>query len=244
MLHRTFAYSMCMLWVLVGMNEARNVQRTLSHIWCLPTVARISSMLEFVQTGNFAADGKCHIVGLTRPVRIAICFAVCLPRIWVTFYLTSIGCRWLCASSGPGEMILNSLKLSFVHKIDEVVYEVVLPLVSRKQIADTKMFFRTGAQPSSLRQVSNTELTAYFRSAVYVLLTAICVFGYIELYQTVLPTDMRHLRGLCNHWRHETAKLVCDSHAIMGPGNCYPQVNLSSFEVFLHSSSAKNYRVH
>eukprot|EP00931_Biecheleriopsis_adriatica_P102792 TRINITY_DN77721_c0_g1_i1.p1 TRINITY_DN77721_c0_g1~~TRINITY_DN77721_c0_g1_i1.p1 ORF type:complete len:438 (-),score=62.70 TRINITY_DN77721_c0_g1_i1:82-1395(-) len=242
LLHRTFCYSMCMLWVLVGMNEARNVQRMLFHVWRLPTVEKVSSMLSFVQTRNFAVDGKCHVIGVTWPVRLSVILTVCLPRFWITIYLAMMGCRWLCSSRSPGEMILDSLKLAFVHKIDEVVYEVVLPLASRQQIHDTKMFFKTGTTPSSLRQISSTELNGYSRSCFYVVLTAVCVFGYIELYQTVLPGDLRHLHGLCGHWQNEIAKTVCHSRAFLGSQGCYPAVNMTSFEHF--NRTAYEYRVY
>jgi len=227
LLNRPFCYCVFMLWVLSQMNELRQVQRNITHVWTLPTVEKNSGMLEFVETRNFAADGKCHIVGMTWSVRFAVYLTVCIPRLWVCGYLTLVGCRWLCSSPDCSEMILNSLKLAFVHRIDEVVYEVVLPIASRQQVSHTKVFFKTGNEPSSLREVGNTELIGYLRSALYLIATVAFVVWYLEIHQSVVPSEILHVNQVCHHYREQLSKNIC--HGGHELGSCYPPINVSSF---------------
>eukprot|EP00930_Biecheleria_cincta_P027123 TRINITY_DN19054_c0_g1_i2.p1 TRINITY_DN19054_c0_g1~~TRINITY_DN19054_c0_g1_i2.p1 ORF type:complete len:445 (+),score=39.49 TRINITY_DN19054_c0_g1_i2:40-1374(+) len=221
MLRPRFYYVILLIWVLTQVMEIRHTQRLFSNIYELPVVERDPQMLRFVDTGSFSLGGKCHIVGATITVKVILMVLVVIPRAVVAFYLTELGCRWLTATHEVSDMILNSLALAFVTNIDELLYHSILPIATRNQIEVTKIFFFEGDQPKSLEQIERSEWAGYRRSTTYTLMAIAFLLSYGMVFQTVLPTNLGHLRRLCDGHDASLQEHICDVMAFMDHAQCY-----------------------
>ncbi|CAE8649769.1 unnamed protein product [Polarella glacialis] len=223
MLNKTFYYSMMLLWVLTQMQEIRGVERLMRMISNLRGCNKNSEMLHFSESGSFAMGGKCHIKAMTIPARVCVYTLVCLPRIAIACYLLVLGCRWLAASDDFGEMILNSLALSFVIGIDELIYDSILPVATRKQVEETMFFFEEGPEPKTLRQVEASEWSGYKRSLIAVVASVCFLFAYGEYFQSVLPPNLGHLNQVCRAHNQRSRELLCHKFAFSWHGDCYAE---------------------
>eukprot|EP00930_Biecheleria_cincta_P086488 TRINITY_DN75771_c0_g1_i1.p1 TRINITY_DN75771_c0_g1~~TRINITY_DN75771_c0_g1_i1.p1 ORF type:complete len:448 (-),score=62.41 TRINITY_DN75771_c0_g1_i1:459-1802(-) len=223
MLNPSFYYSLLLIWLLTGLEEVRNVQRTLTNISYLPSCALNSDMLEHVETQDFALGGRCHIKALTAPVRACLIIFVCIPRGVIAFYLILLGCDWLSAAHNFADMITNSLALSFVIHIDELLYSSVLPVATRKNIAETKIYFQDGSHPKTLRQLERREWMGLARSIGYITFAVLFMVVFGEVYQTVLPRDIGFVSMLC-HEHHEVSRTaICTVNAAFDHASCFPK---------------------
>jgi len=219
MVNPIFFYCMLFLWTLSNMQEWRQIERLLRVVMHVDSCVPARDMLVFVDTRNFKKEGRCYIVALTNFVRIVLCLIVILPRAVIAMYLQFLGCRWLSASGSLGDMVLNSLALAFVINIDDTLYHAVLPIATRKQIAETKFFQQ---QPQmNLEKVEKNEFKGYKRTALWISVCFAWLFLYGAVIQSVLPSDLHSLAWrcrqhtltsmtpLCNHWTWSGASRVC-----------------------------------
>ncbi|CAE8715797.1 unnamed protein product [Polarella glacialis] len=223
MLNKTFYYSIMLLWVLTQMQEVRSVERLMRMISNLRSCEKKSEMLHFSETGNFAVVGKCHITAMTTSARACVYTLVCLPRIAIACYLLVLGCRWLSASDDFGEIILNSLALSFVIGIDELIYHSILPVATRKQVEVTMFFFEEGREPKTVRQVESSERSGYKRSLIAVAASVSFLFAYGEYFQSVLPPSLEHLNQIWRAHNQRSRALLCQQFAFSWHGDCYAE---------------------
>merc|ERR1711879_223620 len=186
------------------LSEVRNIERCCRTICKLPRAPQAWDMLLFAETKSFALGGRCYIVSLTHTVRALVIIFVVLPRTIIAFYLSELGCRWLSSSASFSAMVLNSLALGFVIAIDEQIYHSILPLATRKQIAETKFLFKEGPEPKDLSTVEMNEWVAYARSSVFFACVIIFVFLYGDVFQTVLPSDLHTLHQTCRSYTKAT----------------------------------------
>lgn len=76
-----------------------------------------------VQTGE---DGHNVVLYFTRKHRLFICFGVFVPRVVIVAFLAHIGSAFLASSQNFEDAIMNSLALTFVLDLDEMLYAGVL----------------------------------------------------------------------------------------------------------------------
>eukprot|EP00440_Ansanella_granifera_P077039 gb/GFBE01083604.1/.p1 GENE.gb/GFBE01083604.1/~~gb/GFBE01083604.1/.p1 ORF type:complete len:434 (+),score=65.04 gb/GFBE01083604.1/:1-1302(+) len=222
MLNRYFYYALLLIWVLTGLQEVRMVQRMMANIWSMPSCHKNADMLDFLETNSFSWGGKVHIRALTPLVRWTVLLSICLPRGLIAVFLSSLGCRWLSASNKFSNMILNSLALAFVIHIDDLLYHSILPVATRKQISDTKLFYQDGTKPKSVRQVEQSQWLGYYRSAFYMFLAVVLLVLYGEVFQTVLPANMGFLQRMCHEHNFLSRQVICNTPALFDHSVCYP----------------------
>merc|ERR1712217_96665 len=70
---------------------------------------------------------KLLIVGLTPFVRILVFVFILIPKFFIGFVLMMIGMTWLSATESFSELMLNSLALEFVIRIDDHLFKALLP---------------------------------------------------------------------------------------------------------------------
>lgn len=218
---REFYYGILLLWGLLMMMELRSCQRVASDIWGIKSVQRRDEMLEYVNTHDFELGGRCLIVGLTRGMRAAVLLLVCLPRALIGICLFYFGLEWLSASASFADMTLNAMALEFVKNIDEILYEAILPLQLRNQIAETNMF--QIEKRKTKRDVDRSEWRSYRGTCIWLAL----MFGALGIYanaaQTVLPFDLSELKALCGEQIRDSQTPLCTKVTFHGWSEaCFP----------------------
>merc|ERR1719191_2457117 len=62
-----------------------------------------------------------HVICLNMKGKVGLICAVYIPKLIITSILTLTGSLWLVASESISDLILNSLALAFVVKVDEII---------------------------------------------------------------------------------------------------------------------------
>merc|ERR1712039_1020051 len=113
---------------------------------------------------------------------------VCTPKFLISLYLLYLGCEWLTATMSFEKLVLNTVALEFVLRIDELLYKVFFPIHYRKLVADINFFLTKGKL--SVEDHWTKTMRAYTWSFAYVGLGVSTVFIYMNCMQDVLPNDM------------------------------------------------------
>ena len=163
-------------------------------------------------------------MALTPCVRAGLFLFVMVPRTVIATYLLTLGFRWLSASTSFADMILNSLSLGFVVQIDELLFTSIAPVISRREISETKFFFKE--DDKSVQDVDRAELHGVVRTMAWVVLVLASTFMYALYFQSVLPGDLNDLRTTCGHYlraeRFPFCNMMAFSSAAIQNAECYP----------------------
>lgn len=217
----SFYYAVLLLWALLMMMELRSVQRVTMDIWEVRTVKSTEEMLHMANDDDLDLGGKCLVVGITRPIRAVVIGFVCIPRFIIALILLYVGCHWLSSSASFSDMTLNAMALEFVHNIDELLYEAILPRQLKRQIAETNVF---RIQPRFLkRDVDGMEWQSFRGTICWIALMmgSLALFG--QALQTVLPMDLTELTYLCKSQVEESTTPLCTFPTFNGWSEaCYP----------------------
>mmetsp|Transcript_79535 Transcript_79535/g.178282 ORF Transcript_79535/g.178282 Transcript_79535/m.178282 type:complete len:420 (+) Transcript_79535:97-1356(+) len=232
MTKREFYYSILTLWVLTNLHEIRELERFMRSVLKIKTCDDESKMLLFVDHHGPAGglfSGECYIVALTRRVRACLIIFVWAPRLFIEIRLLFLGWRWLSASANFEDMVLNSLALTFVINIDELIYNSILPITTQKQISETRFFQEEAVY--SLDQVEVNERWGFYRTIFFVALLLVVMFSYGELFQSVLPPDLQMLREACSSVLRQGRSPYCSQMAFQlrhNRSSCYPSMDRNS----------------
>merc|ERR1740130_1451586 len=83
-------------------------------------------------------DGKRKtVVGLTVTVKFFMILFIQLPCLVMNVLLLWIGCRWLVATLGFDELLLNAIALEFVLFLHELLYMAIVPYSMKQALAGT-----------------------------------------------------------------------------------------------------------
>merc|ERR1719352_770167 len=73
------------------------------------------------------ARGMDEVVGLTVAMKVALLGFVQCPRIIMNSFLLWLGARWLTATLGFGDLLLNALALEFILNLAGLLYQAMVP---------------------------------------------------------------------------------------------------------------------
>jgi len=217
MTNHVFYYLILFLWSMSMMQEFRTAERLFRNIASMPPCVEEEEMLEAVGSSGMS------IVALTSTARNALYVLVCFPKLLISGFLWWCGAEWLSATTSFQDLVLNTVAMTFVTQIDEVLYMALLPVSYKKCVKDINF---TVWQCKTEEEKRKNEINAYWRSATYLIFgTVIQVFVYSNYLQAVLPSDM--LDEVKINCRSYLEKLVplCDRQEFEAEGgmhSCFP----------------------
>jgi len=191
------------LWWTSMMKELRTTWRLFLNISSMPQCSGGSNMLKVFndKADHFeeaveVAVSQVHIVALTACARWCLYLFVCLPKFLICIALLWLGSQWLSATNKFEDLIMNAVAMTFVTQIDEMLYDVLLPAKFREEVSATN--FVVPEQRRSAQEVRNREIRLGFaRSAVYLAIIIGGILLYSQVFQDVLPHNVRDLREHC-----------------------------------------------
>merc|ERR1711971_101312 len=68
----------------------------------------------------------CKLARITLGVKFFVLAFIQLPKLIMDVILLWIGCRWLVATLGFGEILLNALALEFILNLHEILYFTIV----------------------------------------------------------------------------------------------------------------------
>jgi len=186
--HPFYLMSILFIWTLTCQLEVRAIFETaMCLLWKTPLV---HSTADVVEPGE---EEHCvEVRGLTPCMKFVIGVLVLLPRTLTCLALLYLGCRWLTATLGLGDVLLNGLALEFLVLLKELLYNVS---VSHRNRVDTQ---RLLIRP--FRDVNKATFCTFFDSQAWAILSAAWAWCYVYHFQLVLPDYRWDLAALCKKY--------------------------------------------
>merc|ERR1719401_35468 len=76
---------------------------------------------------------------MSRGLKAWLCASVFVPKYVIAGTLWYIGARWLTATIGIDNLVLNSLALTFICEVDELIYRTCTSEVAKSCLEKTKL---------------------------------------------------------------------------------------------------------
>jgi len=139
-------------------------------------------------------DEKCdhHVQGLTAPLKVFLACFVQLPRVVTLLSLLWLGARWLTATIGLDDVLLNGLALEFMVLLQELFYNVC---ISHRNRAETEHLY---IKP--FRDVNQASCCTFFDAQIWGLISVAFVYLYVFHLQQVLPDYHWDVNDLCSRF--------------------------------------------
>jgi len=124
---------------------------------------------------------------------------------------------------------MNAVAMEFVTRIDELLYEVMIPKAYKKELEDID-FIVPCKQTNQVDKRRNEMWKGYKRSFIYIGLTLTWIYVYTEYIQSVFPSSPSDVAQHCEYlW--DSSRRACSGFSgrianMFAPGsgddNCFP----------------------
>mmetsp|Transcript_26093 Transcript_26093/g.53601 ORF Transcript_26093/g.53601 Transcript_26093/m.53601 type:complete len:380 (+) Transcript_26093:35-1174(+) len=142
-----------------------------------------------------------HMSGL---LKFWIALIVFLPKFIIAIVLWYIGARWLTATPGVDNLMLNSLALTFICELDELIFRTCTSENIKACLERTKLpMAPLPAGPSKAGAIE---------TAVTVVGCFALAFLYLTHFQTAIPEYRWDLAGLCRGHHRTVLNLMTGHH--------------------------------
>jgi len=117
-----FLFGVLFIWSLTVLHHMRNSVNIIFRVLlAIPT----RDTMEGALMRN--ANGDDEVVGLSLPMKAALLLFVQFPRMIMNAFLLWLGARWLTATLGFGDLLLNALALEFILNLSGLLYDAMVP---------------------------------------------------------------------------------------------------------------------
>jgi len=181
------------LWVTNNVGELRDAFTKMLGAISLPDLpAGLDTRL---MKRDLAASQNIHnIICLNMKGKVGLAVVVFIPKMIIALVLMLTGCIWLMAAENIGDLILNSLALAFVVKVDELLAEVFFPAHFLSQVSELAFVLPADA---SDKDEASTERAWEFAMCALTLLATLGAVEVMILFQPVVPNYAYDVPGAC-----------------------------------------------
>eukprot|EP00928_Gymnodinium_smaydae_P052624 TRINITY_DN3664_c0_g1_i1.p1 TRINITY_DN3664_c0_g1~~TRINITY_DN3664_c0_g1_i1.p1 ORF type:complete len:375 (+),score=73.94 TRINITY_DN3664_c0_g1_i1:150-1274(+) len=195
-----FYYIVLFLWTLNPLGEFRTSQRLLFNIYYdIPPVNHANEMVE-----HNKEEKKVYVKGLTRSCRWLLIIIVCVPKFVICITLLGLGCSWLSATTSFQDLVMNTVAMEFVTRIDEMLYTTLLPASMQNAVAEINFLVYK-------KIAKGPDWNGFKRSGVYFAAAVLFVVFYASFIQEVLPANLADLKLHCKEYV-ESQPPICHTH--------------------------------
>merc|ERR1719149_509882 len=135
------------------------------------------------------ANGDDEVVGLSLPMKAALLLFVQFPRMIMNAFLLWLGARWLTATLGFGDLLLNALALEFILNLSGLLYDAMVPYNGKLLVQRTMV--------PHLHKKEMGTCCNMFGMFLVGLAGAVFCFVYMVYLQAVLPYYRWDVREIC-----------------------------------------------
>jgi len=169
-----FLLGVLFIWALTVLSHMRVAMNVLARLVALK---RIDSMVDAL--GPKDSSGKVEVIGLTTWLKCALVFFVQGPRIIMSSILLWLGARWLIATIGFGDLLLNALALEFILNLSHLLYAAMVPYSGKKLVQGTLL-------PHLYKTEHENRCNMFGMFGCGVIAVILCIV-YMVYLQAVLP---------------------------------------------------------
>jgi len=183
----TFLFCILWIWTLTVLNQVRIAVNLAVRFMYLPTIGS-DEVFEQEVLKPTENDGV-EVVALPIWLKAALVGWILIPRILMCFFLVWLGARWLTATLGFADVLLNALALAFTLELSELIYNAMIPYHSKLLVQRTFVKHLNKQEPENARTMFSMMLVGVV-AAVFALL-------YIFVFQQVLPAYKWDVSEVC-----------------------------------------------
>eukprot|EP00927_Polykrikos_kofoidii_P066260 TRINITY_DN61892_c0_g1_i1.p1 TRINITY_DN61892_c0_g1~~TRINITY_DN61892_c0_g1_i1.p1 ORF type:complete len:397 (+),score=56.15 TRINITY_DN61892_c0_g1_i1:131-1192(+) len=129
------------------------------------------------------------VTHMSFALKVWISIAVFLPKFTIALALWTTGARWLSATSGFEDLVLNALALTFICDLDELIFRACVPEATKRLLTTAKLPLASFTTEPTYRGPSESFLTAFGCFGITIF--------YIFVYQDVFPNFQWDLSYVC-----------------------------------------------
>lgn len=189
-----FVIACLFLWASRCLNEMRIVYRrwrSISSLPRLPPDLTTTHMAHEVrlQEGEYFKEDKIMIICLNRSSRLLLNVVILGPSFLIAVLMLLLGTAFLTATASFTDLILNSVALSFVFDIDELLMSCFLPARLKHKLEVTKIMcpLDVSRQGMSAQDAEDTEIKEAYAHSLVILLAVIAWLWVWLAWNPVLP---------------------------------------------------------
>lgn len=126
-----FLFGVLLIWTLTVMYHFRMTFNLFLRIVALPHLPTMDGALKPRENGGV------EVMGLTCWMKAALILCVQCPRVIMNSILLWLGARWLTATLGFGDLLLNALALEFILNLSSLLYLTLVPYSGKMMVLGT-----------------------------------------------------------------------------------------------------------
>lgn len=178
-----FLFGVLFIWTLTVLHHMRQSINLFIRIMNLETLPHMDKAVKV------NALGQDEVVGLTCLMKITLVTCVQCPRVCMNSFLLWLGARWLTATLGFGDLLLNALALEFILNLSGLLYDAMVPYNGKLLV-----------QRTLIPHLHNKEMenccNMFGMFSVGVIATVFCIV-YMLYLQAVLPEYKWDIHLVC-----------------------------------------------
>lgn len=211
-----FLWICVFLWAVNCFNEFRMVVHRRNSLFRLPHLPKGVAPTHMVhelnlKIGDYMSEFKNKIVCLDTLSIVLVHVLVIIPRSFIALSMLVIGTTFISASKSFEDLILNSLAMSFIFNIDNLLFDCFLPQRLAKNLQHTKIATPPVIAITSQKVIDQAMMKrAYKGSAVLLILVLgfVCAWDYFVTV-AILPGYEDDVMVHCSSYLNSRANLTC-----------------------------------
>lgn len=185
------------LWASMNVGELRDTCIKMFGALSLPKIpAGLDTRL--MQRNLDASSCDNNIICLNMKTLLGLMILVFIPKILIASVLMVTGCVWLMASENIGDLILNSLALAFVVRVDELLAQVFFPEHFLEMVDDLAFVLPKHGEIDKDVQMRE-RAREFMMCALTLLMTLVAVEALIQ-FQPILPNQSHDITSACRDY--------------------------------------------
>jgi len=181
------------LWVTNNVGELRDTVQKMVGAISLPLLPE-GLDTRLMKRDLEASPRDDNIICLNLKGKVGLVILVFMPKMIIATVLMFVGCVWLMAAENIGDLILNSLALAFVVKVDELLAEVFFPRNFLEMVSD--LAFVLPREEGEAMQKMEKRAWEFIMCAITMAFTFIFVEVMIA-FQPVIPEYAYDVHAAC-----------------------------------------------
>jgi len=174
------------LWVTVNVGELRdNAAKTVGALG-LPRLPDGMDTRLMVRDLPLTEASGCCVVCLNMKGKVGLLVLVFIPKFTIAILLVLMGSMWLLAAESIGDLILNSLALAFVVRVDELLCVVFFPARFQSQLTNLCMMLPGDPEDKDDDKLMQKVVWEFGECAITVLVS-LAIVEIMFIYQPVVP---------------------------------------------------------
>lgn len=184
------------LWVSTNVQELRdNFMKTVGCV-SLPALPEGTDTRLMVRDLPATDASEFCVICLNMKGKVGLLLLVFIPKFIIAILLAFSGSLWLLSAESIGDLILNSLALAFVTKVDELIAAVFAPTRLQQDLAALCLMLPADPDDKDEDKLTVKIVWEFFQCTVVVVATFVLVEVMFR-YQPVLPNYGYDVAGPC-----------------------------------------------